>query len=257
MTIADADIFNLQPKNFRNHRENGRMDYLFVHFRSPAQVWVDGVYADVDDGDCIIFDRHKKQSYHPREGLEFLHDYFHFDTETVEEETLLRGIPKGTIFHVSPEAERVTADIARELKTGLPRYRAMTLSALGNVFLCRVLAGLDYVAVKERRRKHADTLMALREMIYREPQESWTVEKLAAHACMSRSGLHHLYREFFGVTCMEDVIAARIGLAKAYLLSGDLTVGQIAEKCGYQNTPHFIRQFRSVVGITPERFRNA
>lgn len=257
MTIGDADIFNKQPETFRLYRENGRSDYLFVHFRSPATVWVEGGYADVEAGDCILFGRHEKQSYHPRKGLCFLHDYLHFDTETMEEEVLVRAIPRGAVFRTSPEALAAASEIAKELKSGLPRYRAKTLSALGNLFLCRVAAGQEYAAAQERKRNHADTLLALREAVYREPQKPWTVERLAHRACMSRSGLQHLYKAYFGVSCMEDVIAARIGLSKTYLLSGDLTVGQIAEKCGYQSTPHFIRQFRSVVGVTPEKFRNS
>ena len=259
MTIADGNIWNKQRETFRLHRENGRSDYLFVYFRSPARVWVKGTYVDVEDGDCILFGRHEKQSYHPRLGLCFLHDYLHFDTETMEEETLLRQIPKGTVFRPTSagEVERAVAEIVKELKSGLPRCRAQTLSTLGTVFLCRVISGLEYASVHNRARKHVDTLMALREEIYREPQENWTVEILAGHACMSRSGLQHLYKAFFGVPCMEDVIAARIGLAKAYLLSGDLGVGEIGERCGYRNTPHFIRQFKSVVGVTPEKFRNS
>ncbi len=259
MTVADGDVFNEKGETFRLHREHGRSDYLFVLFRSPSRVWVNGTYADAEAGDCILFGRHEKQSYHPRRGFRFLHDYLHFDTETMEEESLLRDLPKGVIFRPtsSGEVERIMAEISRELKGGLPRYRAHTLSALGNLFLCRVLEGVQYAAVPDRKRKHVDTLMALREMIYREPQKPWSIEELSRHVCMSRSGLQHLYKDLFGVSCLEDVIAARIGLAKAYLLSGDLGVGEIGERCGYRNTPHFIRQFKSVVGVTPEKFRNS
>ena len=54
---------------------------------------------------------------------------------------------------------------------------------------------------------------------------------------------------------MADVITARVDHGK-YLLSGtDYPVGVIAEMCGYKNDVHFMRQFKSAVGLTPTEYR--
>jgi YesN/AraC family two-component response regulator len=56
---------------------------------------------------------------------------------------------------------------------------------------------------------------------------------------------------------MNDVICARIDAAKVLLVSSpDTSVTELAEKLGYKNPYHFIRQFKKITGITPGAYRN-
>ena len=66
---------------------------------------------------------------------------------------------------------------------------------------------------------------------------------------------HALYKQYFRTTYVSDVIAVRIQLAEDLLLSTPDSVERVAERCGYWNTEHFIRQFRAATGTTPHRFR--
>jgi YesN/AraC family two-component response regulator len=69
--------------------------------------------------------------------------------------------------------------------------------------------------------------------------------------------LEEIYKNTFGVTCMEDVISSRINLAKKYLLYDHYSIAEIVTLCGYRNIEHFFRQFKKITGITPNRFRNS
>ena len=72
---------------------------------------------------------------------------------------------------------------------------------------------------------------------------------------MSRSGFQHLYKKMFGVSVTGDVISGRLERAKRLLSSTDLTVSEIASRCGYSNEFNFMRQFKDRVGRTPTQYR--
>ena len=88
------------------------------------------------------------------------------------------------------------------------------------------------------------------------PEKKWTVAEMAQKAMLSPSRFHAVYKELFHNSPVNDLIAARIELAKAILLTDDgANMVTVAEKLGYNNQYHFIRQFKSVVGITPGAFQ--
>ncbi|MCR4741792.1 MAG: AraC family transcriptional regulator [Treponema sp.] len=55
---------------------------------------------------------------------------------------------------------------------------------------------------------------------------------------------------------MQDVIAGRIEKAKKLLKTSNLTINEIASKCGYKTEYHFMRQFKEQTACTPTQYRN-
>ena len=72
---------------------------------------------------------------------------------------------------------------------------------------------------------------------------------------MSRSSFQHLYKKMFGTSVMKDVTKGRIERAKRLLSSTNLTVNEIAVRCGYSNEYNFMRRFRDMCGQTPTEYR--
>ena len=98
-------------------------------------------------------------------------------------------------------------------------------------------------------------LTALRRRILTQPRLDWNVPDMAAQLHISAGYLHLLYKKYFGISCMDDVIASRIRLAKDYLTHTQLRVMEIAALCGYNNAEHFSRQFRRLCGMSPGQYR--
>lgn len=98
-------------------------------------------------------------------------------------------------------------------------------------------------------------MLALREEIFRLPAAAWTVPAAAARLGVSCGYFHLLYKKYFDTTFLSDVIRARVQSAEELLLATRDSVERIAERCGYLNTEHFIRQFRSTTGTTPAQYR--
>ena len=92
-------------------------------------------------------------------------------------------------------------------------------------------------------------------MIYRHPEDKWSVEKLSHLINLSPSHFQRLYRQTFGVTCIAAVIACKIEYAKVSLSATGGTIREISSLCGYENEEHFMRQFKKIVGVTPTEFR--
>ena len=102
---------------------------------------------------------------------------------------------------------------------------------------------------------HTNTFKAVRADIYRNPEKYISVDDMAKQTYLSRSRFSVLYKKLFLVSPNNDLINARIAKA-SYLLSVEtLTLTEIAEECGYQSVYHFIRQFHSVMGTTPGKYK--
>ena len=95
----------------------------------------------------------------------------------------------------------------------------------------------------------------LRNEIYKNPGADWTVEKMRSELFMSRYHFERLYKTYFNISCMNDVINARIMQAQKLLHSTDFSIGEIACKCGYKSTEHFSRQFKKNVGVSPKEYK--
>ena len=72
---------------------------------------------------------------------------------------------------------------------------------------------------------------------------------------LSRSRFSVVYNNLFGTSPKADLINARISKASYLLTLGTMSIADIAEQCGYQNVYHFIRQFRTITGVTPGKYR--
>ena len=53
-----------------------------------------------------------------------------------------------------------------------------------------------------------------------------------------------------------DMAEADLEKAKSLLARSNMTIAEIAEKCGYKTEFHFMRQFKQKTSLTPTEFRN-
>lgn len=254
MVITMADVDNIQDKSFKLHRPDGREDYLFVLFKTPSYVMVNGIYERMVNGNCIIFDKYKIQSYFPEIGQEFCHDFIHFNTESKAEEILIHSLPLGIPFMLS-YPERITGvlrGIIEERNHADLKYNKNIMDNLAVAFI--YLLKSDIERESDMGSHYAD-MVAVRSDIYHFPEKNRTVEEVSRSIYLSRSYFQHLYKKYFSISFVNDMINARIDYAKKLLLTTSLSIGDIADRCGYKSASHFIRQFCNAVGTSPSKFR--
>ena len=119
-------------------------------------------------------------------------------------------------------------------------------------------------SLDEERRRDADTtgqhryysvFAKLRTQIYNTPLKDWNVNQAAKSFMISVSYFQHLYKYFFNCSFQTDVILSRLEYSKLWLLTSNYTIKGVAEKCGYENELHYMRQFKKYMEQTPTEYR--
>lgn len=154
------------------------------------------------------------------------------------------------VFGVPASAGSILELLKLESISDTPKSRECT-GLLIRLLIAEVFGGGSGAAVSP----HSDGLHQLRAEIYGSPAGNYTIEELAARMSLSASYFQTLYRAEFGVSCYEDVLRAKTGLAEYYLANTDMQVREIAALCGFENDVHFMRQFRKRTGSTALEYR--
>lgn len=103
---------------------------------------------------------------------------------------------------------------------------------------------------------HDHELLQLRKEIVNSPQADWNISKMAAQLHISAGYLQLLYKQKYGISCMDDIISLRLTKAKDLLIHTNDTISTIADECGYPCHEYFCRQFKQRFHMTPSKFRN-
>lgn len=85
--------------------------------------------------------------------------------------------------------------------------------------------------------------------------EPITVSSIAELLHLSHNGLIWKFKQELNTTPQNYITGCRIKLAKQLLLDDNLTVTQIAERCGYTNAYYFSNAFKKAEGISPSVFK--
>ena len=92
-------------------------------------------------------------------------------------------------------------------------------------------------------------------LLHRRPAEAWNIELLAREVGMSRSLFSARFRNLAGKTPMRYLAEWRMQEARDMLMNTDLSIGSIADACGYQSEVAFRKAFRVITGETPGSVR--
>ncbi|MCQ2417698.1 MAG: helix-turn-helix transcriptional regulator [Oscillospiraceae bacterium] len=157
----------------------------------------------------------------------------------IQTEVFIRKMQESSSITFFPEPYYVCGNIDSDPEN--------SLSALWNQ--------LESSQPKEKGFRGISNLKKIRHELHKAPELDWNLTDIAKRLNISRSYAQKLYKEHFGISFMDDIINTRIDMAKHLLSDTDLQINEIASACGYQNSTHFMRQFKEKVGMTPSKFR--
>ena len=93
--------------------------------------------------------------------------------------------------------------------------------------------------------------------IHEDPAHSWTVQKLANRAGMSRSSFASTFKETVGTSPMEYLTRWRMILARDRLQNTGEPISAIALSLGYESESAFGKAFKRVMGCSPRQYARA
>lgn len=135
------------------------------------------------------------------------------------------------------------------------QYRAENVHALFQVLMRNIFLSCQEQEDSTAYNPYRTRLRNLRLSLQAAPYEKYDIKKIAKQMSVSISYFQHLYSDIFGISFRADLISMRIEYARELIQNTNLTMGEIAEQCGYTSEVHFYRQFRKETGFTPASFR--
>jgi len=231
-------------------------NYTFFLFRTPITFRLNGEKIAFKGTSAGIFSEGNKPSFASSNKIPVKFDYVSFQISTVDKQYMdSMNMPINIPVPITDDL--VISNTLKSMKSefsqkGKYHIEFMELS-MRIIFISVCEMSVRKITLPDI--PHYSRLKALRKAIVAEPMKQWSVDDICYDLNISRTYFHRLYREAFGVTCIQDVIQNRIEYACELLKNTDLSVSEISEKCGYDSDSYFMRQFRQCKNCTPSEYR--
>ena len=255
MTIEVVSCRHSWPEKagFVLERSFGHPKFTFLHFYNSVSVRIGGRIVCTEPHACLIYNIGTPQYFVSPTAL--THDWVHFSGDLLP--LLARyQLATDTLYYPTSygDVTAIVQEMENEVFARRPDGEALLSLKTEELFLklsrsCGSSYMLsDNLTMKER-------FHPLRNKVFSDLGRKWTVKEMASLVGLSESRFYSLYKSLYGTSPIDDLIRARCEVAVNALAYGNKTVAEIAESLGYDNLPHFMRQFRRFTGVSPARYR--
>lgn len=98
-------------------------------------------------------------------------------------------------------------------------------------------------------------LMLMRRVVEEDPLRPLTLADVAKEAHVTEKHVCRLFSRSLGHSPMQTLALMKLQTARPLLVRTNLTVKEIAERCGFENQLYFSRRFSQVHGCSPSAYR--
>jgi len=246
-----------EKAGFLISRPTGHQSYTFLHFLTPVELRLREETVHIPPGTCILYAPGTPQWFHSSRDV--IHNWMHFGPEAAP---LLEQFHIPTDQLLQPRETGFISELFRKLEAEFfsdHSHREALIESYFTEFLIKFSRALDSAVPEPQIPRHSrEKLRLVRRQILSQSERKWTVAQMAQLAALSPSRFHAVYKRIYGTSPLQDVIDARIRYAQMLLQAdGALTLPEVAEKLGYHDQYHFIRQFKAITGVTPGAYRKS
>ncbi len=126
---------------------------------------------------------------------------------------------------------------------------------LTDIFYELILHCRDAVDENAKNIRDNERIKKMLGFIHEHYRENITVAMIADHANVCTRECLRCFREFIHMSPIQYVISCRLNDACRMLGSGEYTVTEVCEACGFENPSYFSKMFRRQTGLTPSAYR--
>lgn len=238
------------------NRTNGSGDFLFLYFRTPAEVMLRTEFITLPEGTFLLYKKNAPQIYKKSDGS-FINDWMHFDIEPYDNFFENLGIPFNT--PISFLNNKIITDMIADLfieffnegnqhEFIMDTKMRILFHKFSDMYKALINGGASYG-------KYFNELSEIRQQIHNYQYRPAGADEVAMKLNISTSYFQHIYKKLFGVSIHQDIIKGRIEHAGRLLQGTDASVSEISLQCGYENLEHFSRQFKKIKGVSPNKYR--
>lgn len=238
-------------------RPGGFGYYSFCYFQTPCIIKTKAGLEHYGPGSIVLFTPDFPQWYRG-DGVGFINDWLDFSGKDVLSFIDSLHLPLNEEFRINDPSfiGHLIRDILRESYRRSGFWDVAVNIGIED-FLLHVARGL--LETQERsleplKLRQYELLRHIRQEILEKLSHPWLVDTMASMMNISSSRFTVLYREAFGVSPKEDLLAARIERAKQLLKNTGASVTFVAEQIGISETQYFSRLFKNKVGWSPSEY---
>jgi AraC-like DNA-binding protein len=247
-----------KEKGVVTSRPAGLPGFLFSHFTTAALILAEAGKVEVSPGACLV----KSPGFpgYVMGTTGHLHGQWLYFAGRDAEVTLYGArIRLNTVFY--PHATEFIPEALEEMRleaAGQARQWREMVSILISRFFIRLGRSVPQSQADARTSRHLleqrERFQGLRAEVLGDLRREWTTREMAKEVFLSPSRFQAVYRKFFGVSPIEDLLDARISHAQWLLTNTAMSVGKVAEECGFASSYYFSRVFKKRVGCAPSRY---
>lgn len=240
-------------------RPHGSGDFVFIHFLTPVEIFLDGERLVEEPDTCIVYAPPKRQHYRNLPGGSFGNNWMHFSGRTCLRFLQSLDMPLNQPFRPADTGCIVSSLRAiNDEKIRREPYWEIGMDMAIRRFFLRLARSVKQTGKKRTTAKYLETyeqMQRLRARINESCYEAWTVDRMAGEVHLSKSRFSVLYRKMFRTSPLADLLGMRMELAKYYLGMMRMPVEDVAESCGFASVYYFHRLFKKLNNITPGMFQ--
>ena len=232
--------------------------------RGRLSLYIDDLAIDLCAGDVMLIG---EGAIHGGEPEDCEYGCIVFDPGLLtREDACKRGMKSvlGYNIHLRHEAlmadpsfERAVEDLYGCVSGGVADRELQTMAALYGFFgqLVEKRDGASMDTAAPRFSQKAEQLKPALEYIETHYGQPITLEALARLSGLSPKYFCRFFRAIVHRSPIDYVNYYRVECASHFLTTTDMTVAEIAQHCGFNDSSFFIKQFRKYKGTTPRHYR--
>ena len=227
-------------------------EFEFYTDDCPGGDVIDGVYYPARQGMVTLAKPGQMvQLHHPYKCY-----YMNIVAESPEVQELLNGLPEQfPVWNMDEIVEHLQQMILQ--KPAVTPYQKLRIQS----HAYSIIAILSRCGQKKDQAvhgaiQHQKILLTADKYMSNHIAEKIALEDLAKMSNLDPTYFHKLYTAAFGVSPAQRLLRYRIKAAKRGLLSSNVSLSDLAEKCGFSSQAYFCYKFRQATGMTPTQYRS-
>ena len=254
--VTDAGYFPTAENHLVERPAGAPTTLVILCLRGAGRVRAGGETREITAGDLVWLPANERHTYGADEADPWTIAWAHFAGEEVAAWRELLGVGAVRPSVLALPDDRLDEIALDHVYAALERGYALRHQVAAAAALRSTLSTVVQLAIApgDVRSAH-ERLLASIETLRRDWQRPHRLDELAAAAGMSVTHYSALFRRHAGFAPIDFLIRLRVQHACRLLDTTTLSVGEIAERTGYQDPYYFTRCFRRVMGCAPRAYR--
>lgn len=255
MQITECWADWTEDKNFSFPLSAAGNHYVFIQCLSPATLHAPYCDIHLSPGACILFDKHVPLTITFTKKAAHFHWFFLQGDLTKESEHY--GITFNRIYYPNTtEVKQIICSIEKALVSDAEYFEEFCACKINELLITlHQSAAKPYTFIREP--SNSDGIYKLRNSLianYKVPQ---TLAQMCKIAAMSKGKLAKSYKQAYGLSPQADLMRIRLQHAKFMLLTQNLSIKEIAQRCGFASAAAFSKVFKAHTGYLPSVYKHA